>query len=133
MQFIREERLQQLHSLTKLYRADFTFCSTPHKTFWRNSLHGPRENSTSLYGPDKMKLPCIAFVLFSIPCMTFPSPSVRKFCQHQTELSPAVRPLCFAANATENASHPRGSRLRRRRPLCRRHCRRRPLRRAAPL
>ena len=78
-----------------------------------NSLHGPRENNTSLYGPDKIKLSCIAFILFSIPYMTFPSPSVTKFCQHQTELSPAVRPLCFAANATENASHPRGSRLRR--------------------
>ena len=36
-----------------------------------NSLHGPRENNTSLYDPDKMKLPCIAFFLFSILCMAF--------------------------------------------------------------
>ena len=99
MQFIREERLQQLHSLTKLYRADFTFCSTPHKTFWRNSLHGPRENSTSLYGPDKMKLPCIAFVLFSIPCIASLSPTVGKFRQHRTE--PDGRPLQVPAPAMQ--------------------------------
>ena len=91
MQFIREERLQQLHSLTKLYRADFTFCSTPHKTVWRNSLHGPRENSTSLYGSNKMKLPCIAFFLFSILCMAFrhlPLENSINFTR-----SPAGRPL----------------------------------------
>jgi len=44
-----------------------------------------------LCGPGKIKFSCMAFTLFSIPSMAFPSPPVRKFSQYHTE--PAGRPL----------------------------------------